>query len=360
MPSFPIPMSGGVVFNSGTGQIMGPGGNVIGTSTPGLSGAGLWQTVAAMNSMYGPGGMFALGANGQQAGAGGSGTGTDGGTAAAGDGGSAEAIIRSALQTYGLDQPSLIQWAHQMILDHRSNDEILLQLRERPEYKARFPGMEIRKQNGLAPISEADYIDYEHTWKALAVAYNLPKGFYDGPEDVADLLGKDYSPAEIQWRIEQGYNQVAAAPAAVRQTFKEWYGPDGDSALAAFFLDDEKARPILERYVGTGSIGGTARAIGIQLSQAKAGQLYDIAQTAQSAQPRLASLFAKSPLFDETVTESQDFKLEEQGVDAAFGLGPDAEQLLNRRLDERTATTRGGGGAAVGSKATGFGAARDQ
>src|SRR4051794_33212924 len=101
MPMYPIAGSGGAVFDSTSGQILGPGGGVIGTSTPGLTGADLWQTVAGMNSLYGPGGSFA-GTVGGGGAAGGDGADASSGGAAAGGNGEAAASIANTLRQYGL------------------------------------------------------------------------------------------------------------------------------------------------------------------------------------------------------------------------------------------------------------------
>lgn len=273
----------------------------------------------------------------------------------------ARGVLRSFFQRYfdPEDVGGLDEWAWGRIQTGAGEDELLAQLRERPEYEKRFPGMKLRRQNGLSAITEEQYVEYEDTTKTLFRAYGLPPGFYDDRADIADLLGnKDLSLPELQNRIEKGYARVSNAPVEVRNTFAEWYGPDGDQALAAFFLDPDKANPILERAVQVGSIGGLARATGINLARAKAERIFEFGFTGEQSQARLADLFSRKDLFRETITEGDDMALEEEGVDAIFGLDSNAENAMRTRLDERNAFGKGGGGAVLARTGTGFGSAR--
>ena len=63
-------------------------------------------------------------------------------------------------------------------------------------------------------------------------------------------------------------------------------------------------------------------------------------------------------LFAETMREeNQDFSALEEGVDVAFGAGAAGSAALARRIRERVATNRGGGGAMISRGVTGFGSA---
>jgi hypothetical protein len=65
-------------------------------------------------------------------------------------------------------------------------------------------------------------------------------------------------------------------------------------------------------------------------------------------------------VFDETISETNDLTAEREGVDAAFDLGGDGVDKINKRLEQRRAALDGGGGAVVSSGQSGFGSARSR
>ena len=76
----------------------------------------------------------------------------------------------------------------------------------------------------------------------------------------------------------------------------------------------------------------------------------------------LDALKAKEDLFAERLGEA-DYQMEVEGVAAEFGIdtealsGVELNELLDRRAERRTSDFSGGGGAVLGGKTTGFGAA---
>ncbi len=62
-----------------------------------------------------------------------------------------------------------------------SPDTVTLKLQETPEYKQRFIGNENRKKAGLQPLTPAEYISAEASYKKVMRDAQLPAGFYDQP-----------------------------------------------------------------------------------------------------------------------------------------------------------------------------------
>ena len=103
---------------------------------------------------------------------------------------SARAVLQAALDQYGLG--SLAEWAWNRYLETGSTDQVFLELRQQSAYRQRFPAMEALSRSGRA-ISEASYIEYERTVTQTLHQYGIPRGMYDTPDAIANLLVNDVS-----------------------------------------------------------------------------------------------------------------------------------------------------------------------
>lgn len=267
----------------------------------------------------------------------------------------ARGILNTALNQYGLS--SLATWAWTQYTKGMSVDQIMLDLRNRPEYAARFPAMEELSKQGHA-LTEAQYISMEQQYGQIMHAAGLPPGFYDKPEDYAALFTSNVSPSELQARVTNGYAKVATAPPEVRAEFQKLYGASGDSALAAWFLDPDKAEPVLEQQAAAAVIGGTGMRYGIDTGK---GDLTELAQqglSQQQAETGFGAIQKEAGLFNENVGETQDLQAGKQGVRAQFGLNADAILAVQQRQEARQAAFQGSGQAAATAKgAVGLGEA---
>jgi hypothetical protein len=260
---------------------------------------------------------------------------------------SAKIYIEKILEDYGLPA-SLADWAWERIVNGDSQEQIALDLRETNEFRQRFPAIAAREAAGLPPISPAEYVAYERTAGQLLRQAGLPPGFYDDRSDFTELLTNDVSVAELNQRVsEQGWQRVASAPQQVRDAFGEFFGVQGDAALAAFFIDPERAVPLLQRMAAQADIAGRALQAGnLRLDANRAGELADIGIQGLQVQQAAANVAEKSALFSESVSETDDLTGEREGLNAALGVG-DASTLAARQA-QRVAAFSGGGGAAAG------------
>lgn len=268
---------------------------------------------------------------------------------------SARAIIANALRDYGLDTPQMLEWAWNQIALDRSPDEVIVDLRQRPEYAARFPGMQRRRDEGLNPISERDYINFENGVRQWHAQNGLPDGFLDTPEMIANLIGWDWSLPELETVGNLGWARVAKADAAVHQAFADIYGTDGPLAFFMMQLNEERSIPILEQQVEAGFIAGAAKRQGWNISAERAKAYAAAGITDPQARAGFAELDQDRQLYIETASEDIDFRAEVEGADSVFGVAPG--DMLKRRRDERVAAGRGGGAAVIGRKGTGLGTA---
>lgn len=273
------------------------------------------------------------------------------------------ASVGSLLRNYGLEE--LTPLVDGYIRNGMTWDEIQVQLYDTKTkagkvFDKRFPAIQLRRQSGLAPISPEEYVNYERQARQLMQSAGLPKGFYDGRDDYTNLLVKDVSLTELADRVNQGYAEVANAPAEIRQAFSNFFGASGDAALASYFLDAKKAMPVLDKAVRDAQIGGAGLQFGIDLALNRVEQIQGTGATYDSARQAFDQLSGLKPLFDETISETRDLTAQGEGVDAIFGLDAGAAKTdLQKRLETRNAEFGGSGGAASGQQGVyGLGAAK--
>lgn len=269
---------------------------------------------------------------------------------------SAKAQIADFLRSIGLD--SLVDWAWKQIVAGKSNNEILLELRQHPVYKARFPYREALLAAKLPVPDERTYLEYESQVKALFREAGMPEGFYDQPQDFADLLVRQWTVPNLARRVNEIWTTVVSSPPEVRRAFGDLFGPEGDTALAMYILDPDKSFPHLERAVVMGRLVGLGRRAGFELSRETAEAIAPFAAGRDIA-GGISQLTQIAPLLRETVTETTDLT-PEQGLEAVFEVPGTAAAAIERRRQERLATQAGGGGAVVGSEGVGLGRAEER
>lgn len=270
-----------------------------------------------------------------------------------------EANRRSARGTIGLalreiDMEDMTEWAYDLVLQDLSPEEILLKLRGTDRYKVRFEGNELRRQAGKNLWTEKEILTYEDTLRSTLREWGIPLSLYDTTSEIAQFIGKDLSVPEVNRRIEKGFAKVTASP-DLRSQFRDWYGPDGDVALAMYFFDTDRALPLLEQQAGAATLGGIGIRYGVTMSKQRAESFVQQGVNIDLAPDAFGRLGQLDPLFHETVSENQDFTSEEQGLDYVFGTnGNMAESVLKRRLEDRNAAFAGAGQARIGQDSSAF------
>lgn len=147
-------------------------------------------------------------------------------------------------------------------------DTITLLLQDTPEYKQRFAGNELRKKAGLPVLAPAQYLAVEQSYRQILQDAGMPKNFYDKPEDFANWIGGDVSATEIKDRTDLAVQNVMQAPAEYKQALSDLYGvSQGD--MVAYFLDRERAVPILQLQAQASRIGGQALMRGLSDANAE-------------------------------------------------------------------------------------------
>lgn len=256
--------------------------------------------------------------------------------------------LTALLARYGLS--SLTKWASDAVIRGLSEDEIALQLRDRPEFKAAFPEIEAREQlikttqGALAPLSPDEIIELRDSYRGMMRSYGLPPAFWDNKSDMFDLIVNDVSPDELNSRLETAVVRVQNAPPQVREVFGELFGADGDTALFSIFVDVDRALPELENMTQLAEAGGAARRFDFNLSRAQMERVSGTRVGYNQMVSAFATLDSSRSLFEETLYETEDFTVGEEGIEAAFGLEGGATEKLEQRAGTRAASTAGSGG----------------
>lgn len=251
---------------------------------------------------------------------------------------SALATITGFLGQYGL--ASLANWAWGKWQDDESVDQIMLELRSTPEYKQRFPAMDALAKQGQA-ISEAQYIGYEQSIAQLTQAAGLPPGMYNSPDQIAKMLVNNVSVTEAHDRVAAAVSAVYSMPDSTRQALTKDFGvPTG--GMVGYFLDSDKALPILQRQLAAANLAGAGLEQGVDIGADTATALAQQGVTYAQAQQGLGQV-AQTQALGAGAGETSD---QDTRIAAAFG-NAGANAQVTRVVKGRLAAASGGGGAAA-------------
>lgn len=277
---------------------------------------------------------------------------------------SARATIEGYLGRFGLN--GLGSWVQQNVTDGISAEGMLTQLRYgqsnvdeyledgtrnplyvpqsvRDIYDDRFPGMLMRRDNRLTPISEADYIDLERGYYQITSAAGLPPTFLESarfPMDgkmqtgVTQLIGHDVSLAEWRTRVTGAEEASRTANADIRDILvKEYKFTEGD--ITAAFLDPAAAISIVEARRNLGAAGLMAesgRVLGT--SQRFNRNLSDVLQE-MDVQPReIAARTSPIAGLSKDTFSSEGLTGTQLG-EAAFGINTSSQTKMRRERERR-------------------------
>lgn len=260
------------------------------------------------------------------------------------------AVLNSWLGQFNLGslEGTITDW----IIKNYSPERIKLEITNTQPFKDEFPEYQAAIQAGT-PMSPAEIMSYRQTVNTLFKDYGLPAGFYDEKSDYVDLISKKLSPGELQTRVEQGYTRVAGAPQEVKDVFNQYFGIQGESYMATFFLDPERGSKFLQDAATQAEIGGAGQQYGFNLSQTQAERYQQMGIGGQQARQAFQQAYQLRPLEEETMAEGED--INRQQVGEAALTGGEQERRLQRRQQERSAAFAGSGGAGAGRTGLGLG-----
>lgn len=183
---------------------------------------------------------------------------------------SAYDVMVAMLREWGLE--SLAAVIRDYLIEGYTQDQISILIQDSDTYKTRFAGNEARRKAGLPALDPRSYLEVESSYRRIMSAAGLPSGFYDSPDDFSSWIGADVSPQEIQNRVGLAVDAAQRLDEGTRAAFRDWYGVN-EAGLAAFFLDRERAEPMLQRISRGVRLGGGLRNQGLGMTRERADQL---------------------------------------------------------------------------------------
>ena len=268
---------------------------------------------------------------------------------------SAREILAGMMEEFGLPS-SLTDKLNAELVRGESPTALAMRIRTTDEYKARFPGMVLRRDLKLPAITEAEYLDLESQYRSIMRAANLPPTFHDAPEDFTTLIAGDVSGQELQQRVALAESARETANQDIITELQDNYGlTEGD--LTAYYLDPGAAKNIFEErrmYEAAGLSVAATQAIGegLEVKTAEALQRENIQR--REIQSRLGQRAGLT----EDLLGSEGMSATEI-AEAEFGLDVDEATRLRRLREARLAPTMGAGTALTTAQGiTGLGAAQ--
>jgi hypothetical protein len=214
-------------------------------------------------------------------------------------------------------------------------DAIQILIRTTPEYKQRFPAMDALAAKGRT-ISESEYIGYEQAASGLERRYGLPQGML--MNSVTDLLTNEVSAVELNDRVLLASAASIQAPQDVKDQFKNYYNID-QGGLTAYFLDPDKATPLLEKQYATSVIGAEAQRQGLMIDVYGAENLQNLGITQEQARQGFGEVASATGL----TSGAGDIVTQQELIGGTFNTDANAKKAVQRAVGGRLGRFQGGG-----------------
>jgi hypothetical protein len=226
--------------------------------------------------------------------------------------------LTAMLAAYNLQ--GLATYIDEEILKDTSEEMILLGLYDQPAYKTRFPGMDTLRKAGRV-ISEDEYTKIENAMIQTARFFDLPKGFYDNPDDFGKLIGNQVSAKEYQDRLQVGQDLARTLNPAIKQQLTDFYAV-GEGDLTAYVLDPDRALSLIQKQAKAATFVGLSRAAGFKMPEISAGVAENIVATEPYAKLTEAQMQAK-------IGQAGELRKEQQRLSQIEGMTYNEQEALN-------------------------------
>lgn len=258
------------------------------------------------------------------------------------------------LFTYHNDRPGgpLWTWIQEGL---NTGEELLFRVEQTPEF-ARTYGVipRMRAKAATDPMVQVPTMEevrtYRQSFSSLLRYYRMPPSFYDQASDADAMLERGVTVPQVQSAMEEGWEMVRQAPAEVRNAFTAYYGPAGDTQMAAFFLDPDRIEAGVSTFTAAARFGGFAQAMGmgnLDRTQAEraAGLAGDMTEAQLRATMNTAATTQRSsrPGGEEAGTTLSSG----QAIDVALGMGVNDQAKVDQRNANRRGTSTDGGQGAL-------------
>jgi hypothetical protein len=245
-------------------------------------------------------------------------------------------LLRDQFDQWGMGD--LVEPIRALIQDENvSPSEYAIRLRQTTPYQTRFKANAERVKNGLAAITEAEYLQLEDQYQNIMRNYGLPesyyvRGKYGVQEGFQNFIANDVSAIELEDRIMNAQNRVINSNPEVLATLKNFYPDITNGDILAYTLDPKNGLDQIKRKITASEIGGAATQAGLATGMTRAEELAAAGVDKAAAQkgfravaevaPRggqLAAMYGESPYTQQTAEQE------------AFGLTGSVEAAKQRK-----------------------------
>jgi hypothetical protein len=203
-------------------------------------------------------------------------------------------LLQTTLAGYGIDTTGAISTAILSLLQKNYDAPTIQAIIQNPTspkssdpniaalanaWNTRFSGNLARETAGLTPLSTADYIATENSYKQVLAAAGLPASATDNAI-VGKLMGVDVSPTEVQMRVSAAMTALNSEDPFVIQQLQSQYGL-ARGTLALHLLDPSLASNVIQQQVNAAQIGAEAARQGTNIAYGGTGPLSAMSLAAQ-------------------------------------------------------------------------------
>lgn len=229
-------------------------------------------------------------------------------------------LLRDQFDQWGM--ADLVEPIRALIQDENvSPSEYAIRLRQTAPYQTRFKANAERIKNGLAAITEAEYLQLEDQYQNIMRNYGLPesyyaRGKYGVQQGFQNFIANDVSAVELEDRIMNAQNRVINSNPEVLAALKNFYPDINNGEILAYVLDPKNALDQIKRKITAAEIGGAATQAGLKTGMERAQELGAAGVTKAQAQegfrtvaevaPRggqLAAMYGESPYTQQTAEQ---------------------------------------------------------
>lgn len=259
----------------------------------------------------------------------------------------AYAAITALFSSYGLE--SLAGKVYDYVKNGYSSDTVSILLQDTKEYKERFSGNEARKKAGLPVLSAGEYLATEASYRQIMQSAGLPAGFYDTPADFTNWIGQNVSPTEIQSRVDLATQATILANPNYKKALNQMGIADSD--LTAYFLDQKKSLPYIQKAAATAQIGAAALGQDLTFDETYAESLATKGITADQANQGYANIAGEAGTMQNLASIYGTTYTQREAEQAAFEGNAGAANKRKRLASQERGNFSGAAGTASGGLA---------
>jgi hypothetical protein len=242
--------------------------------------------------------------------------------------------LRGFMTEYGLG--SLMTEIENLTRRGLNEDAVMAEIRNTDAYNQRFPAMRALRAKNRA-ISESAYIEFERAASGLERQFGLPAGML-GRDAISRLIENEVSERELEQRVVMAATAAYQVDSTVKNQFRDFYGI-GEGGLAAYFLDPDRATPLLNKQFVSAQIGAEAARQDIQIGVGLAEDLQLMGVDTEQARQGFGRVVQQRGL----TAGRGDVVSQQQLIQGNLMQNEEAQQAMERAAMSRRGRFEGGG-----------------